>query len=166
MKEKEFKEQVISMSERLYPMVSRMLQNEEGTKDAIQEVMIKLWGRRKQIKNHPNIPGLVFLTARNHCLDQIKKRSIPMDSTNYSVLQVHTSHHDPLEYQELHSIIESLIKELPEQQSEILTLRDIDGLEYLEIAGITDLNVEHIRVLASRARKTIVKKLKNIYSYE
>ena len=166
MKEKEFKDQVISMSERLYPMVSRMLQNEEGTKDAIQEVMIKLWDRRKQIENHPNVPGLVFLTARNYCLDQIKKKSLHIDSSSSKVLQVHSSNHDPLEYQELHSIIENLIKELPEQQSEILTLRDLDGLEYAEIAGITDLKVEHIRVLVSRSRKIIAEKLKNIYSYE
>ncbi|MBI0398548.1 RNA polymerase sigma factor [Cyclobacterium marinum] len=42
MKTKEFKERVISMSDRLYPMVSRMLGNAANAEDAIQEIMIKL----------------------------------------------------------------------------------------------------------------------------
>ena len=47
-----------------------------------------------------------------------------------------------------------------------MILRDLDGLEYDEIAEITKLNVEHIRVLLSRARKQVSAKLKKIYSYE
>jgi len=42
MKTKEFKDRVISMSERLYPMVARMLGSSANAEDAIQEIMIKL----------------------------------------------------------------------------------------------------------------------------
>ena len=62
MKTKEFQERVISMSERLYPMVSRMLGNTANAEDAIQEIMIKLWERRGQIKNHPNLSAFIAWT--------------------------------------------------------------------------------------------------------
>ena len=67
MNKKEFRLKVFSLSEHLFPMVSRMLGNKANAEDAIQEIMMKLWLKRKQIGLHPNITGLVFLTARNYC---------------------------------------------------------------------------------------------------
>lgn len=64
------------MSERLYPMVARMLGSHANAEDAIQEIMIKLWEHRGQIKNHPNLPAFIFLTARNYCLDLIKRKNL------------------------------------------------------------------------------------------
>ena len=65
MKTKDFEDKVLSLSDRIYPMVVRMLGNNGSAEDAVQEIMIKLWDRRKKIGNHPNIHGFVFLTARN-----------------------------------------------------------------------------------------------------
>jgi RNA polymerase sigma-70 factor (ECF subfamily) len=64
MNKTEFQLNVFSLSERLFPMVSRMLGNNTDAEDAIQEIMMKLWAKRKQIGQHPNITGFVFLTAR------------------------------------------------------------------------------------------------------
>ena len=167
MKTKDFEEKILSLSDRIYPMVARMLGNNGSAEDAVQEIMIKLWDRRKKIENHPNIPGFVFLTARNYCLDLLKKKSIDIDSygfqRNLPVLE--TSQND-IEWKELTAIVERLLKELPEQQYEVMMMRDMDGFEFTEIAAATDLKVEHVRVLLSRARKQIGIKLKNRYSYE
>jgi len=45
-------------------------------------------------------------------------------------------------------------------------MRDIDGLEFDEISEITATDVAYVRVLLSRARKTVKDKLEKIYSYE
>ena len=42
---------------------------------------------------------------------------------------------------------------LPKQQRLLITLRDVEGYEYEEIAKITGLEVNNIRVGLSRARK-------------
>ena len=44
---------------------------------------------------------------------------------------------------------------VPEQQQTLLQLRDIEGMEYEEIAGVTGLEVNAIRVNISRARKKL-----------
>lgn len=168
MNTKEFKDKILSLSDRIYPMVARILENNIAAEDAVQEIMIKLWDNRKQIGKHPNISGFVFLTARNYCIDLLKKKKIELlDSTfTNNETDKELSGSEQLELQELHKFIEDIITNLPEQQKEAILLRDIDGLEYSEIATITGLKIEHIRVLLSRARKYVGIELSKIYSYE
>lgn len=163
----EFKQKVFSLSDRLFPMVARMLGNNANAEDAIQEIMIKLWDRRKQLGQHPNLAGFVFLTARNYCIDLLKKKKPEIDD---SVLQFKMpeseSGHEQLEFKELNIIIGKILEKLPEQQREVLLMRDIDGYEFNEIAAATELKIEHIRVLLSRARKQVSIELEKIYCYE
>jgi RNA polymerase sigma-70 factor (ECF subfamily) len=58
-----------------------------------------------------------------------------------------------------------MIGNLPEQQRTLLQLRDIQGLEYTEIADITGLEVNAIRVNLSRARKKMRDNI-NKYQYD
>ena len=166
MNSKDFKNKVVSMSERIYPMVARMLGSRESAEDAVQEIMIKLWDKRRNLKNHPNVAGFVFLTARNYCLDILKKKHPETESFDLQFGMTENSFSDDdIEWKELNAIVGNILKDLPEQQREIMIMRDLDGLEYNEIAEITKLKVEHIRVLLSRARKQVSVKLKKIYSY-
>lgn len=163
----DFKLKVFSLSERLFPMVARMLGNNANAEDAIQEIMIKLWERRKQIGQHPNITGFVFLTARNYCIDLLKKKKPEIEDSalQFKILESENEH-EQLEWKELNIIIKKILKKLPEQQKEILMMRDIDGYEFTEIVAATQLNVEHIRVLLSRARKQVSIELEKTYCYE
>ena len=72
MNKQDFKTRVFSLSENIYPMVARMLGSTHNAEDAIQEIMLKLWEKRNQIAKHPNIKGLVILTARNYCIDVLQ----------------------------------------------------------------------------------------------
>lgn len=167
MTESDFKQIIIPLSERIYPMVARMLGNAQNAEDAVQEIMIRVWNNRQKLKNHPNLTGYVFLTARNYCLDVLRKKSLKLHSLNDRAETMATHEvSSTLERHELFVIVETLLKELPEPQGEILMQRDIDGMEYTEIAGALNLKVEHVRVLLSRARKSVSIQLKNIYNYE
>ncbi len=167
MKTKEFKDTIMPLSERIYPMAVRMLGNTSDAEDAVQEIMVKLWDRRKKIANHPNIPGYVFLTTKNYCLDILKKKRIKTDAIDFQLksLKINAVHND-IELEELTRIIKALLKNLPDQQQEVMIMRDLDGLEFDEIASVMQLKIEHVRVLLSRARKQIGIKLRNVYSYE
>jgi RNA polymerase sigma-70 factor (ECF subfamily) len=54
---------------------------------------------------------------------------------------------------------------LPELQRTIIQLRDIEQLEYEEIAEATDMNVNTIRVNLSRARKKVRDEILKIQNY-
>ncbi len=164
----EFKNKVLSLSDRLFPMVARMLGNHENAQDAVQVIMMKLWDKRKQLGKHPNIAGFVFLTARNYCMDILKKNHPEMEDSEFMIhiLESGKTGLEELEHKELNNLVKRIIKTLPKQQQEVIILRDLDGLEYTEICDITQLKVEHIRVLLSRARKTVSTELNKIYCYE
>lgn len=167
MNKTDFKREVFSLSERLYPMVFRMLGNRVYAEDAIQEIMIKLWIKRKQVEQHPNIKGFIFLTARNHCIDLLKKKKLKMaDPTLLFKVLESENIQEQLEWKELNIIIRRLLKKLPERQKEVLIMRDLDGYEFIEIAAATQLKIEHVRVLLSRARKQIGIALEKTYCYE
>ena len=57
------------------------------------------------------------------------------------------------------------MKLLPEQQQIILQLRDIEGYEFEEIAEITGINPNAVRVNLSRARKKIRESMTKIENY-
>lgn len=148
-------------------MVARLLGNEHKAADAMQEIMIKLWDKRLKIEKHPNPNGFVFLTARNYCLDLLKKGRVKtQDTTSIPELEATEKTSSDLEWRELKVIVDSILSSLPTQQKEVMIMRDIDGMEFNEISELMDLKVSHIRVLLSRARKTVANELKTKYSYE
>lgn len=149
-------------------MVARILGNSESARDAVQVIMMKLWDKRSQLGKHPNIAGFVFLTARNYCMDLLRKKNPVIDDLEAKI-HFHESEKtvaDELEQKELNFLIKSIIEILPIQQREVIILRELDGLEFKEIAEITGQSIEHVRVLLSRARKTVGIELNKIYSYE
>jgi len=163
----DFKLKVFSLSESLFPMVSRMLGNSTNAEDAIQEIMMKLWEKRNQIGQHPNITGFVFLTARNYCIDVLRKKKLEIDDSSLQLELIKSEYgQEQIEWKELNIIIKRILKDVPVQQREVIMMRDLDGYEFVEIAAATQLKVEHVRVLLSRARKQVSLKLEKIYSYE
>lgn len=168
MNTKDFNRQIISLVPRIYPMVRRLLQNDEEAADAMQDILLKLWNKKRKLINHPNPNGFVFLTARNHCLDKLKIKNKHKFLVIDQDIPESTGLNDISNYErtELNEIIQKTIKSLPQKQRDVITLRDLDGLEFNEIAEITGDKVEHIRVLLSRARKKLSIELKEIYNYE
>jgi RNA polymerase sigma-70 factor (ECF subfamily) len=129
--------------------------------------MMKLWLKRHKIQDHPNINAFVFLTAKNYCLDVLRKNNPKVvDSDLYMKTLQSENGHENLKAKELNEVILRIIRKLPESQSEVLILRDLDGLEFEEIASVTNLNIKHVRVLLSRARKHVRSELKSKYYYE
>ncbi|QXP64436.1 RNA polymerase sigma factor [Polaribacter sp. HaHaR_3_91] len=162
----DFKHKVFSLSERLFPMVARML-GSANAEDAIQEIMLKLWQKRKQVEKHPNINGFVFLTARNYCIDILRKKPFVLDdATDYFKILESKKDYTNIEWKELNTIILEILKKLPKQQTEVFMMRDLDGYEFTEIAAALEIKIEHVRVLLSRARKQIGVELEKTYSYE
>ena len=167
MNKEAFRKTVFSLVDRLYPMVMRYLGNQSDTKDALQDIMLKLWKKRNQLLNHPNPQGFIFLTARNHCLDILKKKKRTfVDLENIKTSDFLMNENSNSDYNELKKVILGILDNCPIQHNEVLILRDIDGLEYKEIGELIDLKVEHIRVILSRTRKYVKQELMKTYSYE
>ena len=83
----DFKHKVFSLSERLFPMVARMLGSTANAEDAIQEVMLKLWKKRKQVEKHPNIKYLIVggASLEGNIEEELKSQAEKLGVTDHVI---------------------------------------------------------------------------------
>lgn len=163
----EFKEKVIPYSVKLYPMVFRILKNEEETRDALQELMLKLWNKRADLKKCNNLPAYIIATAKNYSFDLLKRKrpGVLEEKEEYKILNIEEKGID-LEDREKYEYVQKTIEKLHENFKTVIQLRDIDGFTFEEIKEITGFEVAHIRVILSRARMKVKQEVEKIYNYD
>lgn len=167
MKSSEFKLLVMPYSDRIYRMAFRLMGNREEAEDVVQEVYLRLWGKRKELKNYNSIEALSIRITRNLCLDSLRRRKTGMEVMKAE--QVKGEQHsdtpsETLEKKEEAEVLRTLIAALPEPQRSLVHLRHFEGKEYDEIAQMVNMNVNAIRVSISRARKQMRVMLEKQYS--
>lgn len=163
----EFKKTVIPYARKLYPMLLRILKNEEETRDALQDLMLKLWNKKDELQNCSNRPAYIFTMAKNYSFDLLKKkRPVRIGETEeHKILNLRAEGISP-ELKEKYKHVHTCIQNLPEKYSTVIRLRDIDGLEFDEIKEITGFEVPHLRVILSRARQKVKEEVEKIYDYD
>lgn len=158
---REFKEKVLPVSQKIYRYARRLLGSTHDAEDVVQDIWMKLWDRRAQLAEVKSIEAFSLRMTRNLCLDKIKlKKPQYYDDREETAYRFDESDGTPdpahsLELKDTMEQVNQIIQGLPEQQQTILQLRDIEGMEYEEIADITGLEVNAIRVNISRARKKL-----------
>jgi RNA polymerase sigma-70 factor (ECF subfamily) len=162
----EFKNRMAPYARKLYPMVKRILGNEEETRDALQELMIKYWNKRHLLISCQNPDGYMATMARNFCFDLKKKHNITQIDNFDEKRIIIPSTEAEIEIREKLEHIHRIMQNLPEKYREVLQLREIDGFTYEEIHELTGLEMPHIRVILSRSRTKVREEMEKIYNYE
>jgi len=164
---RDFKTDVLPISNKLLRFALQILQNAEEARDVLQDIILKLWQKREELGKVENLDAFAMRMIRNRCLDVIRSRR----TVSLEVVKKHhlpdeeSSETDPLEIAETTGLIKRIITGLPDIQRTIIHLRDIEQLEYEEIAEATELNVNAIRVNLSRARKKVRDEILKIQNY-
>lgn len=147
----------IRIRPRLLSKANAMLGDSDEAQDALQEAFCKLWGRRKSITSVQQAEGLSVTTLKNTCIDNIRRRNaIQLESVDMSIKDVDKAVDESDDTSEVLQTVEKLIaSELTERQRRILYLRDKAGAEISEIAEEYGLSEANVRLILSRARKTV-----------
>ncbi|WP_319500000.1 sigma-70 family RNA polymerase sigma factor [uncultured Draconibacterium sp.] len=163
----EFKNTVIPYSVKLYPMLFRILRNEEETRDALQELMLRLWNRKDELVKCTNQSAYIVTMARNYSFDLLKKKKPQAidEKHEYMILNTEADGTDS-DTIERYEKVKQVIKDLPEKYRTVIELRDIDGFSFEEIKDITGYEVANLRVILSRARQKVKEEVEKIYDYD
>lgn len=166
MNQNEFVNLVVPFQSKIFRLAKRLLISVEEAEDAIQEIMEKLWKKNSDLQQYKSVEALAMTMTKNFCLDQLKSKraqNLQLVHSNYaennSGLQKNIEDKDSLSW------VEKIVSQLPAQQRLIIQLRDIEQLEFDEIAEITEMNATAIRVALSRARKTIRETMTKTHRY-
>jgi RNA polymerase sigma-70 factor (family 1) len=165
---RDFKTRVLPVSKKLLRFATHFLKDEDEARDVVQDVFLKLWQKRDSLNEIENIEAFAMRMTRNRCLDIVRaNRVVPIDAeTDRKMKEETVDVHEQVELSESAMQIRKLINELPDLQRTVMLLRDIEQLEYEEIAERTDLKVNAIRVNLSRARKKVRDEFLKINSNE
>ncbi len=170
MLDEDFKNKVLPLSKKLLRFASQLLQNQEESKDVLQDIFLKLWQKRDELQTIDNIEAFAMRMIRNRCLDV--KRLNHTDSIELTECRnarpynsENETYTDCLENSDSIELIKRVIVNLPDLQKTVIHLRDIEAMEYEEIAEITGLNINAVRVNLSRARKKVRDEILKIQNY-
>lgn len=164
---RDFKTDVLPLSNKLLRFARQILQDEEEAKDVIQDVFLKLWQKREDLIQIENMEAFALRMTRNRCLDLIRgHRTVSMEVVKKDArIQEESSNTDQVVNAEMAGLAKRIIAQLPDLQRTVIHLRDIEQFEYEEIAQATDLTVNTIRVNLSRARKKVRDEILKIQNY-
>ncbi len=161
---------VLKYQLRLSKLVSRFLRNQSDVPDVVQEAFIKAY------RALPNFRGesafytwlyrIAINTAKNHLVAQSRKsptNSIDVqDAEDYGAsewLKEFASPEREALASELETTIHRAMGDLPSDLREAITLREIEGLSYEDIAAVMDCPIGTVRSRIFRAREAIDSKL-------
>lgn len=163
----EFKSRFLPCHRRMFLTALRLTRNRQDAEDIVQDAFTKLWERRKEMLVERNVEAYCQTLVRNLFIDRQRRQHLKPATyrRRFATSDLSAAETD-MERQESQQMVGQLISKLPEKQRQIITLRDVEGLTYEEIAQQTGLTEVNIRVLLSRARKTIREQFKQQTHHE
>ncbi len=160
---------VVPLNRQLYRYAFRFLGNQEDSRDAVQDVFVKLWNMRDELKGISNVEAFAVRVMRNHCLDRIKlKRTVSLDVHEYFGNRPGSEQAPDrtLEISNSVQIVRNAISGMQEPQQSIVRMRDLEGFSNEEIAKALGIAEGTVRVTLSRGRNRIRQVLAKMYGYE
>lgn len=156
MTQKEYNRAIDLWADDLYSFAMYCCNDKERCNDAMQEAFAALWERHEEIEID-HCKGFLLMVTQRKIIDSLRhdRKNTSLDDDLFETPK--SSPHDDLD---LYDTIHTAMHQLNEQQRLILTLHDIEGYDYKEIAKMQKLNYNQVQVAAFRARCRLKKILK------
>lgn len=161
---------VIKYQHKILALVSRFISDHAEAQDVTQEAFIKAYralpGFRGESQFYTWLYRIAVNTAKNFLVSRGRKtptQDIELDDASYFVDEERLRDVDTpdalMQREQLREVVFSAIAELPEELRVAVTLRELDGLSYEEIAEVMDCPIGTVRSRIFRAREAIDKKM-------
>ena len=165
----DFKKKFLPYHRKLYRSAFHILGNAQDAEDMVQEAYLKLWQRRNELPpDITNLEAYCVTLVKHLCYDKRRISQLDEDERTPEELTLteksNVAHE--VELKDEANQVMKLIGQLPDQQKQIMQMRDVEDRTYEEIEKVTGLTSINIRVLLSRARKKIREQFLEIMNYE
>lgn len=163
-----FTKHVLPLKDKLYRFARCYLRDPGMAEDVVQDVFLKLWGKKDELKQIHNIEAWSITITRNLLMDRLRsnrifyKDPLRIQGREYD----HMTPQSIIERSEMVSGVRDLINALPDRQKQVVVLREIEGLSYQAIGDIMGIDINLVKVTLFRARENLRKKILNTERYE
>lgn len=142
----------------IYQVSLMLTKSPDLAEDMVQEIFLKIWLKRKSLPNVENFSGYLFITARNHILDELRKRVKDISFSETLIEYFQQSPGTPeqhLLHKESTALLQKAVESLPDQQKKIYQLIREKGLSREEIAELLGISKNTVRNNMARALQSL-----------
>ena len=144
-----------ALREQMLSLAERITGNRDDAADAVQDAFVKLWQQRDCYESSSHARGAGMTAVRYLSIDMARRNSrqsdIPVEQAANEIQEV-TDADRSLAYNQVRYIIDN---NLSNNQRMIIDLREMEGLEFDDIANRMNMTAANVRVELSRARKRV-----------
>lgn len=137
-----------------------------AAENIVQDVFLKIWLKRKQLKPSSNIKSYLYTAVKNEALKYLRHAKVVQRSAK-EVQMLDSSikkPEDELSEKELAAAVQKAIGELPQKSRMVFLMSKYDNLTYSEIAEIQKISKKTVETHMGRALKFLRKRLSNFFS--
>lgn len=161
----DFEKLVTAYEKNVYNLALRMVGDPEDAADMTQETFIKAYRALGSFRGDSKFSSWLYRIASNVCLDFLRSRSrhpqvslSTVDEDDRATFELPDMRQNPEEQLMKKLGMEAVrrgLEQLPEQQRQILVLRELGGLSYAELAQTLGLEEGTVKSRIFRARKRL-----------
>ncbi len=162
---------VLKYQHRIIKLVARFIRDADEVQDVAQEAFIKAYRALKNFRGdsafYTWLYRIAINTAKNHLVSASRRATESavdaQDAEQYDSgdwLREYGTPEKELLANEIRQVIYKTISDLPSDLKEAITLREMEGLSYEEIAEVMDCPIGTVRSRIFRAREAIDNQLK------
>lgn len=122
--------------------------------DIVQDVLVRVYGRRGTLRDHSMFKQWLYQIARNAVIDYYRRRKKPTKKLPDELVDEEAGASENVE-EELAHCVAPLVKELPPQYRQAVLLSEFEGPTQKEAASKLGLYVSGAKSRIQRARKML-----------
>lgn len=161
--ERAFEQLVTAYEKKVYNLAYRTCLSEQDAMDITQEVFLRVFRSIGRFREDASFSTWIYRITANLCVDHARREGrhraaftrVETEDGDLFELEIPDTDPTPEEWQmirEQHREIERAIASLSPEHSQMVMLRDVNGLSYDEIAEILDLSAGTVKSRLARAR--------------
>ena len=147
--------------------IYRIMGPEEDARDLCQETLLKAYRALGTFKKEARFSSWLYQIALNVCRDRLRRRkSRPqvsldelMENGEIAPFGRGPSPLDLIEARDLSRIVAAAVESLPQEQREVVVLKEYQGLTFLEIAQALDVPISTVKTRLYRGLSLLRQRL-------
>jgi len=150
----EFRKSLAANRDRLYRIAYAWSRNKALADDLVQETMIKALRHQSQLRDSAALEAWLFSILAN-CYRDYFRRQRPMDDVDELELMHDSTPESETCENEIVRKVRNAITRLPEGQRQVVTLVDLEGFSYVEVAQILSIPSGTVMSRLCRGRQAL-----------
>ncbi|HET9418469.1 MAG TPA: sigma-70 family RNA polymerase sigma factor [Chthoniobacterales bacterium] len=172
-----FDELVVRYRTRVFAMIYNMVHNEQDAWDLAQESFVKAWKSIKRFRRHSSFYTWIYRIVMNVTIDWLRKKQVKgtgaefddsiqlkeVDPASRTLPKADPLPHERMQRGEIREKIDNAIKQLSPEHRAVILMKEIEGMQYHEIAETLGCSIGTVMSRLFYARKRLQNLLRDVY---